>query len=436
MDLITQRSGGQVVPSTPGQRKEWQLHYRRNDTSFLNMSRAYRLGSRVDKAALSDAVQALISRHDALRTRLELREDQLVQVIECPNSPLVSGLSGDQETTGSTAAAWLARTTENGFDLARDVPVRVALFEERTGTQFVAIVMHHIISDNISMGIVLRDLSELLMARLDGRDARLPAVPLQFADYAAWYADQDKAGHFEPSYEYWVQALDGAPVRTPVPPTGDPEQHGAKSEVVDLGFPLRDLQRCARSLRTTPYVVLLALFSAALSTLTGADDQVFGCGYGSRPAAGLRDSVGRFVTQLPLRVRSSRRVRTSEAVASVHQVAMRAYANSVVALDAVVERGLLGECSTEIPFTNIAFQLLQQNVAGFALPGVDVQPVTAAGSVMRRDLVAAVMVDGQRLVTHVDYQPGLTSPASISDLIGDFHDRIAGLVRAQDARVN
>jgi Condensation domain len=434
VDIIRPRSDPHFAPTTPGQRKEWQLHHRRSDTSFMNMSRVYRFGTAIDTTALAESVRILVSRHDALRTRIQASGDRLVQVIEEQNSPLISGLSCTREASGMTLATWLAQTTRKGFDLTSEIPARIAFFEDLAGGQFLAIVLHHIISDHISMGVILQELSALLAALTAGRQAELPVIPLQFPDYASWYADQEMAGHFGPSFDYWVQALDGAPERTPIPVTGDSSEEGARSEVADMGVSVRDLRHCARSLRSTPYVVLLTLFSAALSGLTDADDQVFGCGYGSRPAVGLRDSVGRFVNQLPLRTRNTRRLSASDAVASVHQTAMLAYANSVAALDAVVERGLLGECRTEIPFTNIAFQLLQQNAAGFAGPGVDAQPVVAPGvRVMRRDLLAAVLADGERLITQIDYQPALTSPASVSDLMGDFRDRVAALVRAEEA---
>jgi hypothetical protein len=426
---LARRTDSWCAPTTPGQRTDWRIHHSRPDNSCLNLAEKYALYGLLDKNAIAIAVDQLVARHEALRTRFDVRGAGLVQLIEDDESPIRPRLTIARETSDVSESDWLSEIVARPFDLSADVPVRISLLERSRGDHLFAVVMHHIISDRLSVGIAMDDLTELIAAQLESREPRLPSLPVQFADYAAWYQAKEASGKLDRSFAYWRDRLAGAPEITPLP-TNPPTSAEATSQVGQIPLSAAQLSACARQLRTTQYVVLLAMFSSALSELTGADDQVIGCAYANRSPAALQHGVGRLVNQIPLRMGRLPATSLIHAVAAAHEVAMSAYANAVVPLDAVLERGLAGETSSSIPYTNIALQLLNDTATALSISGVTVQPLAAGSATVRRDLNVAVVRSAGQLTLYLDYRPSSIAPAWIRSLADEFADRLCRLVAA------
>ena len=426
MSSVARRNDLRSAPTTPGQRKDWKIHNSRPDGSFLNLAEAYSMDGPLDKTALGIAVDGLVARHEALRTRFRAGDGYLVQLIEDEESALRPGLITASEADGTPEADWLSSMVSQPFDLTAGPPVRIGLLERKRGDHLLAVVMHHIISDRFSFDIALADLAEFLAARAGSREPRLPLLPVQFPDYAAWYQASEDAGELDRSFRYWRDMLTGAPEITAVPanPAASPE---AASEERQIPVSASRLRSRSRRLRTTPYVVLLAMFAQALAELTGAADQTIGCGYANRPTDALQHSVGRFISLLPLRMDVPPTAPPADAVGAAHRVAMGAYVNAAVPLDAVIERGLLGEPTAPIPYTNVAFQLFDESPVKLSVPGVTVKPVAVGGSTTRRDLNVVVMRADDRLTVYLDYRPSSIAPSWIRSLADGFTGRLREL---------
>jgi hypothetical protein len=422
---IARRADPGFAPTTPGQRTDWRIHHARSDKACLNIAEGYTLSGPVDKNALTVAVDQLVTRHEALRTRLVMDGTNLGQLIEQETSPIRPRLNVSRATGDISESGWLSAMVAQPFDLSTEVPVRMSLLERGDGDYLLAVVLHHIVSDRMSLGIAMQDLAELIAAQVESRAAELPSLPVQFPDYAAWYQSQERSGQLDRNFAYWQRLLAGAPEATAIPgnPPTSPE---ATSVFGQLPISAIELRSCARELRTTPYVVLFAMFCLALAELTGADDQIIGCAYANRYP--LRHSVGRLVNQLPLRLPTPRGTSLTDAVLAAHEVAMGAYANAVVPLDAVLERGLTAEWSSSIPFTNIALQLHDDTAPALTIPGVKVQPVAIGSSAVRRDLNVAVVRSDDKLNVHLDYRPSSIAPDRIRALADGLGGRLDRLV--------
>jgi hypothetical protein len=333
----------------------------------------------------------------------------------------------DIETESMSGQNWLSAMATRPFDLSAEVPVRIGLLAKRSGDRLLAIVMHHIISDHISFTNAIEDLSEIMTARNAQREPDLADLRVQFPDYAAWYNDQERAGAFDGEFRYWQRCLVGALEATilPIRRSASPE---AATEVCPIPVSVAQLAAAARQLRTTPYIVALAMFSQALGELTGASDQVISTATANRPTPALRRGVGRFVNLTILRLQIPKTASLTRAVALAHEVAAGAFVNAVVPLDAVLERGLLGVPTSPIPYANIAFQLLDEVPESLAIPGLAVRQVPMGGSTIRRDLNVTVARASGQLALHLSYRPASIDPDWISALAGAFTDRLRRLV--------
>jgi hypothetical protein len=189
----------------------------------LNIAEGYTLSGPVDKNALATAVDQLVARHEALRTRLVSDGTNLGQLIEEETSPIRPRLSVDRGDTSE--GEWLSAMVAQPFDLSAEVPARISLLERGDGDYLLAVMLHHIISDRLSLGIAMQDLTELIAAQVESRVPTLPSLPVQFPDYAAWYQAHERSGQLDRNFAYWQQLLAGAPEATAIPgnPPTSPE---------------------------------------------------------------------------------------------------------------------------------------------------------------------------------------------------------------------
>ncbi|MFI8915116.1 condensation domain-containing protein [Streptomyces sp. NPDC053513] len=433
MSYITPRPDIRRAPTTPAQRRDWRAHHGRSDNAFMNLSAAFTLEGPLDEGALRRAVDRLVARHEALRTEFRTDGDLLWQHVlpataEHLPSLATEDLADDALDPDQAERRWAAAVADRSFDLEAGPPARFAL--ARTGPEraILCVVLHHIICDQTSVRIALRDLAALYTAEITSAPAELPELPVQFPDYAHWWHERSTTGGFDRNLAHWARSLADAPAVTPLPVTPSQDRH-ATTYTTPLPHHSADrLARAAAEARTTPYVLLLSAFGGALADLTGAREHLVECGYANRLSAPLWEGVGRFSNNLVLRVPTDPGAGTREQLAATHRAAMTAFAHARVSLDAVNEAALLDRQYVPNPESAVAFQLIDGFTDLLPLPGVVAeQHPTAAGSIL--DLLS-VMVErnGSRLTLRATYCPSLLSTTWIEDLARRFLDRLDALV--------
>ena len=211
---------GSPLPLSFAQERLWFLDQLRPDSAFYNMPVAVRIRGPLDQAALARSLQAIVARHESLRTTFIAVDGRPQQRIQ-PNLDLplplidLSGLPADERE-----AVVQARTLEEAqspFDLAKGSLLRVCLLRLAAEEYVFLWTMHHIVGDGWSTGVVLRELAELYPAERAGRAPHLPALPVQYADYAAWQRQHFAGEVFEKQLAYWKQQLAGAPEALELP---------------------------------------------------------------------------------------------------------------------------------------------------------------------------------------------------------------------------
>ncbi|MFG3712381.1 amino acid adenylation domain-containing protein, partial [Micromonospora sp. NPDC047730] len=303
------RSGD--LPLSHGQQQMWFLNRMDPTSGEFLVSSALRLRGRLDGAALGRALDALVARHEILRTRYALAGTQPVQVIDPPaprDLPVVDLTDRPAADREAAAATLLAETAATGFDLARDWPVRAVLVRLDTDEHVLALVLHHIACDAPSVAVLTGELAELYAAFHAGAEPRLPEPAVQFADFAAWQRGRLRDERVARSIDYWRDQLAGlTPVELPADRTRPKSRDWRGSSVpfaltADLSAALRGL---ARDTGTTVFVTLLSAFQALLSRYTGRTDLAVGTVSSARTRSELRNLVGYGIDNLVLRGRWS-----------------------------------------------------------------------------------------------------------------------------------
>ncbi len=266
-----------LVKVSAGQRRLWFLDRLHGAESAYIMPRAFRLSGRISTDALARSIEALVARHESFRTRFEFHDGEPLQRIdESMRVPVVVRPVPDRAELSAALKAAAAAP----FDLSTGPLLRVFLYALSEDEHVLLLVMHHIISDGWSMGVLYRDLSALYEAECSGREAVLAPLPLQYTDYTLWQREWLTGDRLERELDYWLDRLAGvAPVLEL--PTDRPRpkvRSGRGGQVrrrVSPGL-LDGLRGLSRSRRCTLFMTLLSVFQVLLYRYTGREDIVVG----------------------------------------------------------------------------------------------------------------------------------------------------------------
>ncbi len=291
---------GRLPPLEPGRREEppplsfaqqrlWFLDQFEPNSPYYNIPAAARFTGTLHQAALERSLQELVRRHETLRTTFRAAEGLPVQVV-APTLDLPlsrKDLSGLPEAEREREARRFAREeARRPFDLERGPLFRVALLKLAPREHVVVLVIHHIVSDGWSMKVFFRDLAALYQGFAANKPSCLPALPVQYADYACWQRRWLQGEILDAQLAYWKERLAGAPALEmptdrPRPPVQGIE--GATHSFLlpkELGARLKVL---ARRENCTLYMILLAAFQTLLHRYSGQGDISVGT-----PIAGRR----------------------------------------------------------------------------------------------------------------------------------------------------
>jgi len=348
------------------QKRLWFLHQLEPDTWAYNMPFLLPITDiDIDVVALEAAMHALAQRHESLRTSFAMCDGQSLQVVHphvvvaCEVIDL-SPLSGESQQV--TVERVVKEAVQQPFDLATAPLMRAILLRFGVREQILIINLHHIIADTWSINVIARELSQLYSACVGGQPAHphLPAVSLQYADYAVWqHAWLDNEAHDQ--RRYWETQLAGQSgiLNLPTDHIRPPIQtfNGATHRIsIDASWALtmRDLGRQAGA---TPFMTLLAVFVIVLHRYTNQEDILIGTPVAGRNRAEIESIVGIFVNTLVLRCTVQGNPFFNDLLEQVRDITLDALANQDFPFEKLVETLITERDLSRNPFFQVMFAL-------------------------------------------------------------------------------
>jgi amino acid adenylation domain-containing protein/non-ribosomal peptide synthase protein (TIGR01720 family) len=331
-----------------------------------NVITATVLRGELDEAALRRALNDIVQRHEALRTRIVARGSSWVQLVDPTGSwPLVTVDLRDQAEADRPQAVRqvVEAEVERPFSLAEGPLVRGTLVLTAPDESVLILVMHHIVIDLWSYALLALELSELYEAHTVGREPRLPSIPIQYPDFAAWQQQQLAAGALDEHVRYWRELLQDLP---PLPNFDAPE-HQKDTAIAGYtrGFILdapvtRSLKEAAQREGATLFMMLLSSFYMLLSVYADRDDIAVSFPLAGRERPEIEQMIGFFISPVVVRPRLSREATVREVIQRVRTGTLEAHAHQEVPL-----RSLDGGISEDRNPMRLLFNLL--NVVGDSL---------------------------------------------------------------------
>ncbi|MEX3860283.1 amino acid adenylation domain-containing protein, partial [Paraburkholderia sp. BR10923] len=430
MDELS-RSGAQDLPAIVAvsreaplvlsfaQQRLWFLAQLDQSSTNYHIPLGWRLKGGLDRSAWQRSLDRVLARHEALRSVFVAPEGKpWVELLpEDAGLPVVEHDVRDRPDADEALLGLCREEARTPFDLARGPLIRGRLIRISDEEHVLLLTQHHIVSDGWSLGVLVRELSQLYRAFVAGEGDPLPPLAIQYPDYAAWQRQWLSGERLQSQAHYWRNNLSGAPARLALP-TDRPrpaEQSfaGASVTVVIDADLTRDLKRLSRQHGTTLFMTILAAWAAVLSRLSGQDDLVIGVPSANRSRREVEELIGCFVNTLALRLDLSGEPSVAELLTRTRRSALGAQEHQDLPFEQVVE---IVQPPRRLDHTPL-FQVMlawQNNAAGtFDLPGLRVEAAADGFDQVKFDLELSLGEHGEEIAGTLGYATALFDQATI-----------------------
>nr|WP_282601189.1 non-ribosomal peptide synthetase [Ralstonia pseudosolanacearum] len=443
LPAITVADRSEALPLSFAQQRLWFLAQMEGGSEAYHIPVGLRLKGELDEDALRRSLDRIVARHEALRTRFEVQEGQAVQRV----APADVGLTLDwvdlsaEEAPEHQLGLLAEAETRAPFDLERGPLIRGRLVKLDEQEHVLLITTHHIVSDGWSLGVLARELGSLYEAYRAGKADPLPALPIQYADYAVWQRRWLEGGELQRQGTYWEQALAGAPTLLSLPTDrARPAQQdyaGGSVEVVFDEALSAGLRKLSQRHGTTLFMTVLAGWSVLLSRLSGQDEVVVGSPVANRTRSEVEGLIGFFVNTLALRVEVSGAT-VSELLERVKAKVLEAQAHQDLPFEQVVERVRPVRSLSHSPVFQAALSWLNTEAVGLSLEldGLTVEGVDAGQAAAKFDLTLELRETSEGLAGSLDYATALFDRATIERYLGYLHRLLKAMAADDSQEVN
>jgi len=441
--VISRRAPGAEAPLSFPQERLWFLnqlepgpHY--NDHFDL------RLTGPLEVEALKQAINEIVTRHEVLRARFACVDGKPVQhimpmlVLAVPVIDLSELAAVERESAAATLAV---QETRRLFNLEEGPLLRACLLRLAKDDHILVLTFHHIVIDGWSRGVWLRELAALYGALVQGAPPPLPALPVQYADFAAWQQEQwRKRASLGPHLEYWQKQLAGTPSLIELPadrPRPATQSYRGVRESLSLEKALLErLSQLGQKEGCTLFMVLLAGFQALIARYTGKEDLVIGSPVAGRTRAELEGLMGCFLNPLVLRADLSGDPSFHEILRRTRRVALDAYAHQEFPFEKLVAELRPVRDLGYSPVFQIMF--VMQNAPAPLLAGghLNLQPFEIDSGVSKLDLTLSLEETASGCTGWIEYSTDLFDAARIKCLIQDFHDLLEAVATRPSNRLS
>ncbi|QXV55798.1 non-ribosomal peptide synthetase/MFS transporter [Amycolatopsis sp. TNS106] len=389
-----------------------------------------RLRGPLDATAMALAVRDVTARHTVLRSVIEERDGTPVAVPVPADRVPVSLVDITADRVDAACRAELARP----FALDREPPLRASLFRIAADEHVLALTVHHIATDNWSRGVIGKDLADAYAARLAG-SAPDAALPVQYADYAAWLASRRR----DEDLGWWCDRLSGLPPLLALP-TDRPRPAVADWSGGHVRFALpaaltTRVRQVAAETGVTPFMVLLACWQELLGRRAGTDDVAVGVPESGRHHPDVESTVGCFVNTLVLRTDLGGDPTVRELLGRSRETVLGAFAHAETPLEGIIERLRPERSVAATPLFQVVLNVLDQPATPPAIPGVEVTAVRDAGEQVKFDLSMVLVNDGDTYLGGLAYRADLFDAGTAEGIVADFQALLTGLLSDVDKPV-
>jgi amino acid adenylation domain-containing protein len=416
----------------------WFLDQLEPGTAAYNLPRAFRITGPLDVNILTRAFEAVMRRHESLRTVFDSVEGQARQIVLSDvkvQIPIVDLSDIPENDRESEALRIASEEGKKPFDLTEGPLLRILLVRLGAEQSLLVLVLHHIITDGWSIAVLFREVTRCYAALVQGEDADLDELPLQYAEFAQWQREYMSGATLAKQVGYWKNKLAGAqtildlPTDRPLPTTHS--WRGGTEELIFDSDVLAQLKTFAQSEGATLFMVSLAAFQALLRRYTMQDSVLVGTPVACRNEVETEDLIGLFVNTLVFRADFTPDLSLRGLARQIRASALEAYVHQDVPFEKLVEELVPQRSVDTTPLFQVMFTFQNIPKQVFEIPGLVMKELEFETGIAKFDL-SVEMFENDELHCRFEYNTDLFDQSTIQRMLGHFQNLVHAAIKDPD----
>ena len=430
------------LPASFAQQRLWFLDQLEPNQATYNLPVAVRLRGELDHEALRRSFDELARRHESLRTTFAAVDGQPIQVIapelkiDLPLDDLTHLPDAEREVE---ALRRLNDEARRPFDLAVGPLIRVALAKLADAEHMAIVNIHHVVADGWSIGVLVRDIAALYDAYSHGEASRLPALAIQYADYAAWQRGWLQGEALQKQLDFWTEQLAGLPnleIPTDFPRPALRTGRGGGAEAVVPPEVLTKIKDLGRTEGATPFMALLGAFQVLLARYSGQEDVAIGSPIAGRTRSEMEDLIGFFANTIVFRGDLTGDPSFRTVLRRCKEAVLTAVAYQDMPFDQLVTALRPIRDTSRTPLFQVMFALQNAPMPPLESPEMAMTPINVSSDSARADLTmfALELVDG--LHASFEYDAALFKQSTVERMLRHWQALLDAVVAEPDAPIS
>jgi tyrocidine synthetase-3 len=420
----------EFYPPSSAQKRLFVLCRIEAKSTAYNLPALMMIEGGLQRGRFGEAIHRLIERHESLRTSFSLIEGRVVQVIhEAVDFRIEYREIAGQEQAVTT----ILREHMRPFDLSRAPLFRVVLARLAAEKDLLFFDMHHIVSDGVSMALLVREFIELYEA------GDMPALRIQYRDFSQWQNKLFATEKIKKMERYWLDKF-----KEKIPPLNIPSDYPRPKVQDFLGDSIKcelkkalaeKLYKFTGGIQTTLFMVFLAVFNVLLARYTRQEDIVVGTPIAGRNHADLKNVIGLFVNTLAMRNRPEGEKTFREFLEEVTGNALEAYENQDYPFDALIDKLSIPRDLGRNPLTDVWLVSESIDMPEFDIRDLKFRPLEFESGITHSDLVLYIYDTGRGIYMVLEYATSLFKRSTVEEMLERFVDIIGHLLENPDIKL-
>jgi amino acid adenylation domain-containing protein len=423
--LARKREMTQPIPLSFAQKRLWFMEQLQPNTSYYTIPLLYRLSGDVDCEALKKSFEALVKRHEILRTKINVINGEPFQVVGQENE-----IDWEQRKCNlkkeSDIIDILKKESEQSFDFEKSTLVRVRIVNTEFNVHFMLIHLHHLVTDGWSNQLILQEVSQFYQHFTEGKELMLPETSLQYGDYTIWEKERfENIENANPLFQYWLSKLENAPQTIDLPydyPKGKISSFKGKKKIVPLKSNLiRSLKRYSEGKNATLFMTLLAAFNVLIYRLSHQNDFLIGVPVTQRYQSEWQSLVGLFVNTVVLRINVEENECFDSFLQRVKTEVLESFDHQELPFEKIVEKMQIDRTVNQNPLFQTAFSYKKGTHNQLSAQGLLLEEVEIDLGTSKLDLnIVVEEYDNDEAIIGIEYSTEVFQERTINLILESF----------------
>jgi tyrocidine synthetase III len=373
---ITAVSRNLEIPASFEQERIWFIQKLDPENKSYHVPRAIHVKGKLQPRIIEQTLNHLIRRHEVLRLTFVEKDGILTQQIRTPfefKADLIDITGTDHGNVADVRRNLVLDEGQLAFDLKNGPLFRLKLVKLAEDEYLMIWCQHHLIHDGWAQGVFLREFMHVYESLILDRSITLPALPIQFPDYAYWQRNYFTQERLKQHLSYWKRKLDGVPSLIELPTDRRrPAFFGGKGELVEVHLGLavsRRLRQFSRKQNSTLFITMLAVFKVMLYRISGQPDFCVGGAFAKRKLAEIEGMLGMVINTLPLRTSAHPGMSFTEYLGNVKVSCVEALEHEDTPFHEIVNALKVERDLSYLPLVQVSFGFMDTPTKRFTLPG-------------------------------------------------------------------